>query len=178
MEKICIVKRRKDSKPLDSDHADHLPPKRVAQPPISDPSLKEGDLTISVHLKPEQCEIALSNEHVRDLLGKTVGDIKSDVEIDEKGQIVFNFHFKHVQGARSLKPEHVCQMLQISKGMLMKLIKEEKIKSYRIGRLRRFLLSDVLEFITDSQESQDGWYLENTSSVILLPEHEGGLKGR
>jgi len=34
----------------------------------------------------------------------------------------------------------------------MKLVKEQKIKSYKIGRLRRFSLEDILEYLTENEE--------------------------
>jgi len=51
-----------------------------------------------------------------------------------------------------LKSEHVCQMLQISRSLLMNLVKSRKIRSYKIGRLRRFLLEDILDYLSKSEE--------------------------
>jgi excisionase family DNA binding protein len=43
-------------------------------------------------------------------------------------------------------------MLQISNSLLMNLVKSKKIRSYRVGRLRRFLLQDVLDYLSRSEE--------------------------
>lgn len=51
-----------------------------------------------------------------------------------------------------LKTGHVCQILQISNSALMNLVKSKKIKSYKIGRLRRFLLQDILDYLSRSEE--------------------------
>ena len=52
-----------------------------------------------------------------------------------------------------LKSIHVCQMLQIGKSTLMTLVKSRKIRSYKIGRLRRFLLEDILDYLSKSEET-------------------------
>ncbi len=43
-------------------------------------------------------------------------------------------------------------MLQISNSLLMNLVKSKKIRSYKVGRLRRFLLQDVLDYLSRSEE--------------------------
>jgi len=40
-------------------------------------------------------------------------------------------------------------MLQISKSFLQKLVNEKKINSYKLGRRRRFLLEDILEYLSN-----------------------------
>ena len=51
-----------------------------------------------------------------------------------------------------LTSQHVCQMLQISKSLLMNLVKAGKIRSYKIGKLRRFLLEDILDYLSKSED--------------------------
>jgi excisionase family DNA binding protein len=34
----------------------------------------------------------------------------------------------------------------------MKLVKEERLKSYKLGRLRRFSLEDILNYLTENNE--------------------------
>lgn len=53
---------------------------------------------------------------------------------------------------RMLNTKSVCEMLQISRSHVAKLIREKHIKSYKIGRSRRFSLEDVLEFVNKSIE--------------------------
>lgn len=43
-------------------------------------------------------------------------------------------------------------MLQVSSGFLMKRVKEKKLKSYKLGRLRRFSLEDILNYLTENNE--------------------------
>jgi len=47
-----------------------------------------------------------------------------------------------------IAPNQVCQMLQVSRSFLQKLVHENKIKSYKLGRMRRFLLEDILEYLS------------------------------
>jgi excisionase family DNA binding protein len=44
-----------------------------------------------------------------------------------------------------LKPDQVCRMMQISRNSLNRMVKEKKIKSHKIGRLRRFSLKEIIE---------------------------------
>ncbi len=60
------------------------------------------------------------------------------------GKTAFNFHFKPVYTTRMLNTRMLLVMLQISKSMLYRLVKEKAIKSYKVGKLRRFLLEDVV----------------------------------
>jgi excisionase family DNA binding protein len=43
-------------------------------------------------------------------------------------------------------------MLQVSSGFLMKLVKGKKLKSYKLSRLRRFSLEDILNYLTENNE--------------------------
>jgi len=51
-----------------------------------------------------------------------------------------------------LAPNQVCQMLQVSRSFLQKIINEKKIKSYKLGRIRRFLLEDILDYLSSDTE--------------------------
>ncbi|MCE5212327.1 MAG: helix-turn-helix domain-containing protein, partial [Deltaproteobacteria bacterium] len=53
---------------------------------------------------------------------------------------------------RMLAPNQVCQMLQVSRSFLQKIIHENRIKSYKLGRMRRFLLEDILEYLSNDAE--------------------------
>lgn len=174
MEKICIVKRRKreprtievetssvtgfdmreaegsaviSSNPLpESVHRDKV----EDRPP--DVPVPESDHILSFQLTPEQSEIVQSNQYVRALLDQSSGNLCLDVQQGENGQLVLNFHEQKPHTITMLKPEDVCRMLQVSKWFLMKLVKEKQIRSYKMGRLRRFSLDDVLEYLARSEE--------------------------
>jgi excisionase family DNA binding protein len=172
MEKICIVRRRIQIPALqdhqsfceeketgktneltslnslvpDGNGKQHISPFRGA--------VRDDDNVIRIQLTPDQCKVVQSNGSLNHILGRILGDINLDFERYEDGQIVFNLHLKHVQRADMLDSKGVCQMLQISRSFLSKLIKTEQIKSYKMGRLRRFLLEDILDYLSQSEVLQ------------------------
>jgi excisionase family DNA binding protein len=173
MEKFCIVKRRKQTVSGEqqaevaaapdpggtervTEIASYMPASGVRkETSFLEKRIKDGEQVIRIQLSPEQCKVARSNRTVKDLVGRTIGKVALDIEEGEDGQIVFNFHVKQVYGTKTLNPHDVCEMLQISKSFLSKLVKEGQMRSYKIGRLRRFLLEDILEYLTKSDELLD-----------------------
>ena len=173
MEKISIVRRRRNgafepreqqsqsgSQLLHGQELIEIPstvlnqsPRRVRE---ESDSLEESDKdineAISINLTPEQYDLVKSNRYVKYFLNGDSTGVSLDIQRHTEGQIIFNFQFKKVDIVRMLKAKHVCQMLQISNGLLMNLVKSKKIRSYRVGRLRRFLLQDVLDYLSSSEE--------------------------
>ena len=174
MEKISIVRRRRDSafEPGPQQHFAMGPHSLHARDLIEIPSdmlnqdfkhmkkethspetpVPDINDAISVNLTPEQYDLIKSNRYVKYFLNGDTTGVSLDIQKHTEGQIIFNFQFKKVDIVRMLKAKHVCQMLQISNSMLMSLVKSRKIRSYKIGRLRRFLLQDVLDYLSRSEE--------------------------
>lgn len=172
MEKICIVRRRIQIPALveqpsfciekekerannladfnsavsDGNGKQHISPFRSA--------LRDDDHIIRIQLTSDQCKVVQSNDCFSQLLGRILGNVDIDLEQYEDGQIVFNFHLRQVQRADMLDTKKVCQMLQISRSFLAKLTKTGQVKSYKIGRLRRFLLEDILECLSQGEALQ------------------------
>jgi excisionase family DNA binding protein len=107
---------------------------------------------VRILLTPEQCRIMNQGDAEGSLFGRIVGDASADVGRDEEGRIVLNLHLKYAYGTRMLTGPAVGEMLQISRGMVARLVRDGRLKSYKIGRLRRFLLEDVLEYISRNTE--------------------------
>ena len=174
MEKISIVKRRKkghseterdpifgsDDRALPLQELTEIPARLLRQSPDDTdenvPALEElpgdNDQAISIKLTPEQYNLVKSSQYVNYFLNGESSGVSLDMQQRPDGQIVFNFQFKKVDTVKMLKSEHVCQMLQISRSLLMNLVKSRKIRSYKIGRLRRFLLEDILDYLSKSEE--------------------------
>jgi excisionase family DNA binding protein len=174
MEKICIVKRRKREQQNMDDRMSSIPGFETtgaeSSAVISSSSMSEGvrhddrkgtppedripesDQILSFELTPEQSEIVQSNQYIRSLLNQTSGNLSLDVQRGESGQLILNFYEQKVNRVTMLKPDEVCQMLQVSKWFLMKLVREKKMRSYKMGRLRRFSLEDVLDYLAGSEE--------------------------
>ncbi|MEE8448919.1 MAG: helix-turn-helix domain-containing protein [Thermodesulfobacteriota bacterium] len=55
--------------------------------------------------------------------------------------------FKPLRSLRLLNSAEVCRMLGISRSTLGKWTKSGVINSYKLGRLRRFSLEEILDFL-------------------------------
>jgi excisionase family DNA binding protein len=181
MEKISIVRRRRNGafeprgqqqsgigiKLLQGQELIEIPSSVLNQTPKyvreESHSLEESDKdineAISINLTPEQYDLVKSNRYVKYFLNGDSTGVSLDIHKHTEGQIIFNFQFKKVDIVRMLKAKHVCEMLQISNSLLMNLVKSKKIRSYRLGRLRRFLLQDVLDYLSRSEELTESFEL-------------------
>jgi len=83
---------------------------------------------------------------------KVLRGIGVERPVIEDGRIVFNFRLKTDDTLKMLTVSQVSQMLQISKSFLLRLVKARGIKSYKFGRLRRFLLTDVIDYLSFSED--------------------------
>ncbi|MDY6843709.1 MAG: helix-turn-helix domain-containing protein [Thermodesulfobacteriota bacterium] len=173
MEKICIVKRRKKLQELEKDITSSNEEISIQDLKVSetssyklarsiDPSERgipifeevtgQNDQILSIELTPEQSEIVRSTESIQELLKGVSDGVNLDIQQGKDGKIFFVFYFKPIYMVRMLNTKSVCEMLQISRSHVAKLIREKHIKSYKIGRSRRFSLEDVLEFVNKSVE--------------------------
>jgi len=138
MEKISIVKRRKKAVQETGEGSNN-------------PADKDNQV-FTFNLTPQQQELVKSSSHIKTLMDKAADNPALDVQQREDGHIVFKFNLEKMETVKMLKSEHVCQMLQISKSLLARLVREKKIKSYKVGRLRRFSLEDILAYLTENED--------------------------
>ncbi len=138
MEKISIVKRRKKAV-LETEEGNSGP-------------ADKGSEVFTFNLTSQQQKLVKSSSHIKSLMDKAADNPALDVQQQEDGHIVFKFNLEKMDTVKMLKSEHVCQMLQISKSLLSRLVREKKIRSYKVGRLRRFSLEDVLAYLTDNED--------------------------
>jgi excisionase family DNA binding protein len=170
MEKISIVKRRRRG-PLEPDkeifgtegqsiqELTEIPARLLKQEAggVAEgisvvPEFPSDTESVSIKLTPEQYNFVKSSQYVNYFLEGDSSGVSMDMQQRPDGQIVFNFQFKKVDTVKMLKSKHVCQMLQISESLLLSLVKLRKIRSYKIGRLRRFLLEDILDYLSKSED--------------------------
>lgn len=172
MEKICIVRRRKKNVQAVGKGTDYITDKEtmpsqnlgvILSQAVNNISGHGGEQTsvdeliedkhevVSFNLTPEQCELIQSSNFAQCLSGGTSSSTAINVAQEEDGRISLNFHFDRVNTLRMLKAEHVCEMLQISKSLLRKLVRTRRLKSYKLGRLRRFSLDDILDYLTRNE---------------------------
>jgi excisionase family DNA binding protein len=128
MEKICIVKRRRNDLGATAvPHAD-VPKQTCPQ-------------AVTIELTSQQSEVIRSNSRFQQLFGGSTAPI------------FLNVHLDATLPSRMLKIENVCEILQVSKQTVMRLAKAETIRSHRIGRLRRFCWEDIMEYLSSGLET-------------------------
>jgi excisionase family DNA binding protein len=154
MEKICIVKRR-SSIFNGQRHGRAFVPVNNREVYGGagyefSPADEESD-KLSLNLTSEQSELMQSSEHL-----KSIGDhetrsfVLNMKKVD--GQTFLNFNFGDADSMKLLTMKETCAMLQVSISFLMKLVKEKRLKSFKLGRLRRFSFQDVLDYLTENIE--------------------------
>jgi len=111
-----------------------------------------SDSVISIVMTKEQSDLLMQSEYINELLNGTKSDPALDINLTPDGRLSLNYRFNDSLQVRMLASKQVCQMLQVSRSFLQKLIHEKKIKSYKLGRIRRFLLEDVLEYLSNDAE--------------------------
>lgn len=145
MDKICIVRRRQQNNYIEPLWGKGLPV-TLEEPP------EEKDPMLTMPMIPGESQfLPLSNPEKGTL--KIISGIAIDQPTMEDGRVTFNFRLRTDETLKMLKPEQVCQMLQISKTFLVKLVRLGRIRSYKFGRLRRFLLSDIIDYLTASEDA-------------------------
>jgi excisionase family DNA binding protein len=107
---------------------------------------------ISITMTKEQSALLQQSEYIKELLSGKKSDPSLDIKLTPDGRISLNYRFTDSLLLRMLAPNQVCQMLQVSRSFLQKLVHENKVKSYKLGRMRRFLLEDILEYLSNDAE--------------------------
>jgi len=124
-----------------------LPDKKIVEEFVDNSSS-----VISIIMTKEQSDLLQQSEYIKELLSGAKNDPAMDIKITPDGRLSLNYRFNDSLLIRMLAPNQVCQMLQVSRSFLQKLIHENKIKSYKLGRMRRFLLEDILEYLSNDAE--------------------------
>jgi len=107
---------------------------------------------ISIIMTKEQSDLLQESEYIKELLSGAKNDPALDIKLTPDGRLCFNYRFSDSLMIRMLAPNQVCQMLQVSRSFLQKIVHENKLKSYKLGRMRRFLLEDILEYLSNDAE--------------------------
>jgi excisionase family DNA binding protein len=114
--------------------------------------MDKSSSVISITMTKEQSDLLQQSEYIKELLSGAKSDPSLDIKINPDGRISLNYHFNDSLLLRMLSSNQVCQMLQISRSFLQKIINEKKLNSYKLGRMRRFLLEDILEYLSSDTE--------------------------
>lgn len=172
MEKICIVRRkipeaapdhrmvrrtnfytlrRSLSGKVDPSNSGPLRNRWAVQTLIDAP--RQSNPGLSIELTPAQAELVRSHPYFRLLVRTVAEDSGIALSTGKDGKIVLNLQLTPFCRASMLTTQDVSDLLQVSKNFVSKLVKAGELKSYKLYRLRRFSLEDVLSFLSDSKES-------------------------
>jgi excisionase family DNA binding protein len=146
MEKISIVKRRKADDNNTEKYVGGSFRKVIEQKPVeNDACTANAYEMLDYHIK--------NTNDLKDIniSGNNPYEIKIEKRETEDGRLILNLNFASVQSQRMLTSADVCIMLKISKYLLRRLVREKEIGCYRIGKLKRFLLDDILTYIQRSK---------------------------
>lgn len=114
--------------------------------------VEQSSSVISIVMTKEQSDLLKQSEYIKELINGVKNDPALDVKLTSDGRLSLNYRFNDSLLLRMLAPNQVCQMLQVSRSFLQKIINEKKIKSYKLGRIRRFLLEDILDYLSSDNE--------------------------
>ncbi|MCX5838561.1 MAG: helix-turn-helix domain-containing protein [Deltaproteobacteria bacterium] len=188
MEKICIVKLRKRmTNPVDVQKAwgerdvanedrrlkglslagaDNRCIREIDDGSFRPDDKKDAaDRTVLLMLTQDQTRALRTNPHIVSFLSTKSAE-GSEALRDRDGTIVVKFEFGSIPPMRLLKVEEVIQMLRISRSYLNKLVRQGKLKSYKLGRLRRLILDDILSYLEGSRELTSMRQQDSESKII------------
>jgi excisionase family DNA binding protein len=112
------------------------------------------DEKVTLTLTEQQMRTLGSNPHLMSLIGGEFTGSPSSTGRDA-APLVIQFQFAATMPLQMLKTGEVIGMLRISKNYLGKMIREGNLKSYKIGKLRRFLLDDILSYLSENCDLAD-----------------------
>jgi excisionase family DNA binding protein len=164
MEKICIAKRRKKNiypeqytiNDITDNNAHKISffARTNNQPePIFKQINKYNERLFSFNLTSEEYTVMKDIYSIKKLLDENIYGVELETRKEDAGRILFNFVFKPMSMIKMLDYKSVCEILLISNSFLNKLVKTGEIRSYKIGRNRRFLFEDILEYLSKNQET-------------------------
>jgi excisionase family DNA binding protein len=170
MEKICIVKRRQEytqsksnqpvqdicnSSPVTQDLNNNMPdtvPQSFNDERILKGFQRNSRHEICVPMTIEQSDMLRTSEYIKNILNGAAINPVLRINNGPDGCMILKLNLDESPLVRMLRSDQVCAMLQIGRSLLMRLIRENKIRSYKVGRLRRFWLDDILEYLISNQE--------------------------
>jgi excisionase family DNA binding protein len=106
---------------------------------------------VSLTLTQDQMKTLRFDPHMASLLYETNQAVSGRVEHGD-GEMTIQLELPSLPPVRLLKLDEVSRMLQVSKGCLHRILTEGKLRSYKIGRLRRVMLDDILSYLQSQQE--------------------------
>ena len=174
MEKICIVKLRKHftnhieglhlrrqgeqmdemgifKAPFVSASETQLTREAHESEGATDGNRNAAGRRLSLTLTPDQMRTLKSDPHMASLLYEKAHEISGRVGHRNAGMII-QLELPSLPPVRLLKVDEVTRMLRVSRSSFQRILNEGKLKSYKLGRLRRVMLDDILSYLESHQE--------------------------
>ncbi len=145
MEKVCLVNRRKE---MNYSLMNNFGIQREGNNAFEELNCNKNRLSLFSFM-PKQSEPNRSNGYINSFSNGTANRTSLDSRLNEKDQVAFKFNFEETDTVKLLKAKDVCHMLQVNQSFLIKLVKEKKFKSYKLGKLWLFSLESVLNYLTE-----------------------------
>jgi excisionase family DNA binding protein len=113
------------------------------------------DTLVSVQLTPEQSQVFSPLARLADGRGQVPFPLIFELaESREQERVVLQFSLHTTAPPQMISLPDLCRRLGVGRRLVMKLIHDQQLRSYRIGRRYRFALADVREYLDRSQLSR------------------------
>ncbi len=105
--------------------------------------------TVFLTLTQEQIKTIRSSSGLLSVFNGELAGGFAELNYQDK-PVTIKFEFEPLAPIRLLMSGEVLQMLRISNGSLKTIVRDGKLKSYKIGKGRRYMLEDVLSYLAES----------------------------
>ena len=146
MEKITLVRRRK--KVAEPPSPEASPPQQGTQEDVQPPPPGEEE-QLTLPITPSQAEMLRARLEREEIAG-----VHLYLAGGREAQATLSLSFKSRGAVQLLTAAQVCEMLRISTSTLGKLVRNGALPCYRLGRLRRFQMEEVLDFLFQSAQGR------------------------
>ncbi|MHB8770778.1 MAG: helix-turn-helix domain-containing protein [Syntrophales bacterium] len=133
---------------------DLIPQKTAQVITLADTDKATPRETVALTLTQEQIKTIRSSPRLLSVFEGELRNGSAELTYSEK-PITIKFEVEPLAPIRMLMAEEVVQMLRISNGFLKTIVRDGRLKSYKVGKGRRYMLEDVLTYLTESLSTQN-----------------------
>jgi excisionase family DNA binding protein len=108
--------------------------------------------TVSLTLTKEQIKTIRSSSGLQSIFSGELAGGHAELNYRDE-PITIKFECEPLAPVRLLMSEDVMQMLRISNGFLRTIVRDGKLKSYKVGKGRRYMLEDILAYLAENLHS-------------------------
>ncbi|MHB8909278.1 MAG: helix-turn-helix domain-containing protein [Syntrophales bacterium] len=107
---------------------------------------------VCLKLTQEQIQTIRSSSGLQSIFNGELSGGHAELNYREE-PITIKFECEPLAPVRLLMSEEVEQMLRISNGLLKTIVRNGKLKSYKVGKGRRYMLEDILAYLAENLNS-------------------------